>query len=170
MQPQIRCAESTLHGLFFKHSGVSQASQASCFASPACVIRTHRHSSLSPHDVRTVSRKLLWLVKMSPDSLSSYQFACFFFTTPHILCSAYACTLTSVLKSLSFSIIFSRKCIPKLRKVSSLFIQGLFQLTGRSVWALSLYPVFTLFIPALERWTASTFDVWADKYLTDYFL
>lgn len=37
-----------------------------------------------------------------------------------------SCNWTSVLRSLSFSIIFSRKCIPELRKVSSLFIQGLF--------------------------------------------
>lgn len=119
--PDKMCRIYTLHGFFFKRSDVSQASQASCFTSAACVTRT---SPLSPHDVRTVSRKLIRLVKMSPDSLSSDQILPVF-SSP-LLISFVQHRLVPWRKSLSFSIVFSRKCIPKLRKVSSLYIQGLF--------------------------------------------
>lgn len=63
---QIRCAIYTMHGLLFKHSDVSQASEASCFTSTACLIRIHRHSFL-------VHMMSVTEDKHSSNSLTSYD-------------------------------------------------------------------------------------------------
>lgn len=86
-RPQIRCAIYTMHGLLFEHSDASQASEASCFTSAACLIGDTQAFFFGPHDV---SQRRQTLHQFS-DQL---RFSAFFiFPSSFLPCSVCACLL-----------------------------------------------------------------------------